>query len=71
MVFVFWGMVIGGLVLASIVANWLKREKYAELAAHMTQAEVSDASLMGSQVSGNNIAAATAIYSVEQHHNTW
>ena len=71
MVFVFWGAVIGGLVLATVVSRWLTREKYAEMAAHMTQAEVSDPSLLGTHHANSDVAGAGSMFEAQRHSNHW
>jgi len=50
---VFWAVVILGGIAINFAVKWTKREKYAELAAHMTQSDVTDAQISGATNLGN------------------
>ena len=56
---VFWAVVILGGIAINFAVKWTKREKYAELAAHMTQSDVTDAQISGATNLGGAVAQGT------------
>jgi hypothetical protein len=64
---VVWSIIVLVAVGGTVLVNRRKRKKYAALAAHMTQAGITDSRLNGSLASSDTIAPGVLVESFKPH----